>query len=237
MRTPVSVFSPLLMIAAGAALLTPTSAAAMHYVYSYTGNVFTVTTTNYLDAADPFHFTQGRTFSVNTIQARVVSDTLLTETTTLSDVRSFSMTLTDWGQPGSNEVIVMPMTPPCDCPLEPTITGDLRMSNFNILGQPMSWDMWIKSDTPWTSGRRHTLRLDSNNGRDMVGGGDEAYVGFEGALMYSAGVWDVTAVVPEPSTYALMLVGVGAVGLMARRRAGQASGSGPATSTPCSTSA
>jgi hypothetical protein len=58
----------------------------------------------------------------------------------------------------------------------------------------------------------------SNHGFQYVLGFNDAYRGDRDFDDYKVGVNFVAAPVPEPSTYALMLAGLGAVGWMARRR-------------------
>lgn len=207
--------------------LTPTPAAADYYQYSYTGNPFTVTTqTVFPWEGDP---RGGRTFALMAIDAVIIADHLLTGTVTTADVRSIRLTLRSLSNEGETTWLTIPAPPYEVCPVcpdyGPAIGGSLHISGFNELNQPYQWDISISYFMGSPTGRadRLTLRTfqDSMFGDqvDAVDGGYDGAFSRRGALTNSAGVWAMAVMVPEPSTYALMLGGVGLLAGWARRRA------------------
>ncbi|RZI61930.1 MAG: PEP-CTERM sorting domain-containing protein [Rubrivivax sp.] len=209
--------------------LAPTSASADYYQYTYTGNPFTMTYQPY--SPDPMDPWAGRRFSLVAIDAVVISDRLLTGTAMTDDVRSIKLTLRYVNEPGSTTWLTLPPRPREICPVcpdyGPFTNGSLRMSNFNELNQPTSWEIWINQ---WSTSP--TNRIDSRTygtffdaSYDQMDSMEAYYEGAylsQGGLRNSSGVWAMAVLVPEPSTYALMLGGVALLAGVARRRSGGA---------------
>ncbi len=192
-------------------------AKATQYEYSYQGNAFTMTTTNYF--SEPGDPSGGRSFQLVSIDAKVITNRLLTGDVNLNDVLSFSLSLNlpPWFE---QRTIGYPAPPPVECPgcpNGPNITASLSMGDFNFLNQPGRWDLSLRTSTFFPTGREGWLMLSTSGQRDMLDGGYEAYVGESGGLINSPGIWTVTAVVPEPASVLLSLAGVAALGWRARR--------------------
>ncbi|UXH80183.1 PEP-CTERM sorting domain-containing protein [Roseateles amylovorans] len=210
---------PLVAALGAAALmaLAPAPARAEYYQYNYTGNAFTMTTVNYF--SEPGDPSGGRSFSLVSIDAQIIANAPLSGTVTLSDIRSFSLTLTDHDS-GSRSTLDFPAPPPIECPgcpNGPNVTATFSMADFNFLNQPTGWDMSIRTSTFYPTGREGWLMLSTSWQRDMLDGGYEAYVGQSGGLINSPGIWSVTALVPEPATYVLTLAGLALLGGLTRK--------------------
>ncbi|WP_431286338.1 PEP-CTERM sorting domain-containing protein [Roseateles chitinivorans] len=217
---------PLVCALGVAALLTlaPTPASADYYQYTYTGNPFTMTYQVY--SPDPMDPWAGRQFSLVAIDAVVISDRLLTGPTTEEDIRSMKLTLRYVNDPRSATSLTYPAPPREVCPVcpdfGPFVGGYLRMSNFNELNQPGTWDLQISSViTAPTSRIDSTFYRTAMSSFEQVDSMEAFYQGAylsQGGLVNSSGVWTLAVLVPEPSTYALMLGGVALLAGLARRR-------------------
>lgn len=205
--------------------LTSTPAAADYYQYTYTGNPFTVTTTTWYPwEGDPRN---GRTFAVLSMDVVIISDRLLTGVVTAADVRSFSIILRDMNGLVTDRLTI-PAAPHEVCPVcpdyGPFIGGTLNINGFNELNQPYQWNIQASYYMGSPTGRADRLNLSTSStgliyeSLDMVEGGYDGAYARQGGLVNSPGVWAMAVLVPEPSTYALMLGGVGLLAGLARRR-------------------
>lgn len=195
------------------------------YEYRYTGPVFTMTTQHLpWDIGDP---SEGKSFSEQRISAWLYSDTPLSAGATLADVRSISMAwLPAVGAPQQRidypfvpDWPIDPMAPP-GSPGNPFVGAEINIAAVDANGLPTTWALSIGRDVVNPTGRHDYITLSSSNLQDAVDGGYEAFVGYSGQSSGAAGVWQLAVAVPEPQTWLLMLGGIGAIGLLLRRRRG-----------------
>ncbi len=196
-------------------------ARAASYEYRYVGNPFTMTTTS--ATPEPGDPTGGRMFELVRIEATVIANDWLTGDVTMNDIRSFSLTLfyTRWGAPDTLDFPPIPST--CwGCPSGPEPTATFSMGDFNALHQPTRWDLSIHRSIFYPPGLENWLTISTSTQRDLMDGGYETLGTQTGGLINSAGIWSVTAVVPEPSSGWLSLAGVAGLAVWGaqRRRAG-----------------
>lgn len=226
MNTLPLVKAPRLRALCAVAVLALSSAPAVaqdYYRYTYTGNLFTMTFTDIFAGNEPGNPTQGRSFYLQSINAEILALRPLSGNVTMADIHSVTLSIVaPQMEFGLNQSITFPAQPPepCGggCAEGPYISGGLQMSGFNDLnnGQPTSWEIWAETRTIYPTGRHDTLWLRTSSAVDELSGGYEAFSSYEGGLIRSAGVWAM--VVPEPSSYLLMLGGVAMVAGLARRR-------------------
>jgi hypothetical protein len=143
---------------------------------------------------------------------------LLAAGDTLEDVSRFTMTL-NVNDNGSrySETLLYPFVPYCDqCPVQREMEASLTIGAIGMFALPTDWDLFMSRRYILPTGRHDYLELGSTDSQDRLYGFYETFTSSTGQLSGSRGVWTL-AVVPEPSTYGLMLAGVGLLAWVWRR--------------------
>jgi hypothetical protein len=113
-----------------------------------------------------------------------------------------------------------------------TLPGSINFASANGLGASVIWNFYeatsinLSSKVWYGSILAPTADLKFGNGiegsivaRNIVQNGEARLGGFSGALSIAQRLAeDVRAAVPEPATWAMMILGFGAIGHMVRRR-------------------
>ncbi|MDH0867081.1 PEP-CTERM sorting domain-containing protein [Mitsuaria sp. GD03876] len=200
---------------AGVLLAAGTSAMAEEFRYVYIGNDIPIHYSHFLlPPESPFYdySTTGR------IIVEVVDDAPLTAGTTLSDVNWFRLSVQSDKDPGHHFAISTPLVPggTVCCSVWHELSGDLSIGGVDASGRPTSWNIWLQDYYILPTGRHDVTRIATSNAQDGFSAGNQDGFAAGGAGL-GGGTWLVMPV-PEPSTYALMIAGVGLLGVIARRR-------------------
>ena len=206
-------------------------AAAEEFRYVYLGNTIPMSFSHYLVPPDSPYYdytTTGR------IVVEVIDDAPLTAGTSLSDVKWFRMSVQAAKDPGHHFSIQTPLIPgdTVCCWVWHELSGDLKINSVDAHGLPTDWNIWLQDYWILPTGRHDVTGITSTTGRDGFTAGNED--GFAaGGSGPGGGTW-LAMPIPEPSTYALMMAGVGLLAVIARRRssAGQVPGG---REPPCAT--
>jgi hypothetical protein len=197
-------------------LATFTTAAVSAYQYTYSGNTITGTYTNYhVFEPEPYVTTEDFTAAVF---ISFTSPTLLTGPIDLSDIGSFMMggetTPSYFGNNSFKGNWVYPY------PYPGTVAyhsyGEFAINAVDANGLPTDWTIKMFGDAGYT---RHTYsNFESSPGLDKIYGYSEYGYEWSGEIAMDPGQWNVTSVVPEPETYAMLLAGLGLIGFVYHRR-------------------
>lgn len=202
-----------------AALLATVGAPAMaeDFRYVYVGNDIPIHFSHFLQPPDsPYYdyWTTGR------IIVELVDDAPLTAGTTLGDVNWFRLSVQAAMDPGHHFSISTPLVPgeTVCCSYWHELSGSLSIGAVDANGLPTDWNIWLQDYYILPTGRHDVTRIATTTASDGFSAGNED--GFSaGGSGLSGGTW-LAMPVPEPSTYALMIAGVGLLGFVARRRRG-----------------
>ncbi len=180
------------------------------YQYTFTSDVFNVHSVTYRVPGDNERDLPGQ------LRVEFYTWTPLTGPATTADIISYKMTL--WGGgPANLDSLTWPLVPDgCQIP-GGCYTNDSRFSigALDANGLPTQWDIFLSRDF-LVSGFSETFQIASTQQGGSLFRDAYSYYTHEGSYASAqnslGGVWTV-ALVPEPGTYALMLVGL--VGLVA----------------------
>ncbi len=200
---------------AGLMLIGFSSVAASAYQYTYSGNTITGTLTNY-HPFEPQPYVTTEDFT-GAIFVSFTSQTLLTGPLDMTGIDSFMMggettpSFYGNGTITGNWVYPYPF---------PTVAynsyGEFNIYSVDANGLPTDWNIKMFGDAGYT---RHTYsNFETTPNIDKIYGYSEYGYEWTGETVLNKGQWIVTAVVPEPETYAMLLAGLGMVGFVARRR-------------------
>lgn len=197
-------------------LLTLPAVAQADYLYEYTGNAFTVSSTaqTYVDLGNgDFTYMPITTTYEARVTASVFSTSLLTSGSSLADGIHFTVTGNkEYGPP---IVLEFPKAFPPDPSYFPQNSGVFSITSVGADNLPNAWNIGI-SQYVFLGGRGHLIDFSTSTNLDSVSGYDEPFVAFSGLLADNPGSWKVS-VVPEPETYAMLLAGLGFIGYSVRR--------------------
>ena len=201
-------------------LLLAGNARAEEYRYSFVTSPFT--TTAFFPRASP-DVPQDWTFESRLVVS-VFTDGLLTGPAGEADIRRFEITwlLGAGAPPISGGTLGSPFPDPgwvC-CSVYTEYTWNMNIGSLDASGLPATWDIWINR-YEINPQAQVNFRLASSNTGNSLSQVADSYFYINGsdnvAPGATAGVWSV-ALVPEPGTGALMLVGIAVAGLAAGRR-------------------
>jgi len=186
------------------------------YIYSYTGNVFQANY-QFITATEPGEFyTVNEPFETS-INAIIRTATPLLPGMGIDDVISMKF-FADFVY-GSTTEVTYPGPPPNPSDYNPQVSGFLDIANVDANGLPTLWNISIDQYV-FLGGRGHNINMATSSFSDSISGYDEPFVSFGGALANNPGTWQVAvSPVPEPEIYGMFLLGLGMIGLVARRRA------------------
>jgi hypothetical protein len=185
------------------------------YQYTYTGNTYTGTLSQYeFNAPEPYISTKPIS---GEIFLQFTSPTLLTGAIDLDDIDGFTMA----GEKNPNYETYPEVKGALAYPgpfQNPTYQTSAEFNIFSVdaNGLPTNWDISISGNLGYT---RHTYpNFSSTASSDQIYGYSEYGYEWSAMLNNNPGQWNVTSVVPEPETYALLLAGLGIVGFVYKRR-------------------
>lgn len=216
MNKPSFSFAKLLLCTSAIAVCAIPGLAHANYVYHYTGNPFQVTYTEHVNLGD------GNFITVETpidtfLNAEIQTTELLSPGSTIDDVTSIRFYANFIY--GSTKDITYPGPPPGD--YNPEVGGGLGIGSIDENGLPTSWSIGT-SVYAFYGGRGHFTEMSTTNFKDTLNGYDEPFIAYAGELNNQPGVWQLAvSPVPEPETYALLMVGLGIVAGVARKKSKQ----------------
>lgn len=185
------------------------------YQYTYTGNTITGTLSQYeFDAPEPYISTKEIT---GEIFLQFTSPTLLSGPIDINDIDGYTMA----GERIPNFETYPEVKGTLAYPGPFQTPGYQTFGDFNIFavdanGLPTDWNISIGADLGIT---RHTYpNFSTTTFSDRFNGYSEYGYEWSAELTNNPGQWQVTSVVPEPESYAMMLAGLGLMGVVAKRR-------------------
>jgi hypothetical protein len=187
------------------------------YLYTYTGNTFQGTwsvLTQITDTYWDYVYTNYDTF----LNVEIYTPSKLTPDASIDDVTSLKMyyTYMDEFGTGIDPGIIYPGPIPYnhDAP-----NGSLAIGAVDANNLPTEWNISL-SQYGFYGGRGHYMEMTTTHLSDTVSRYHEPFAGFAGALNNDPGNWQVALVspVPEPETYGMLLVGLGFLAGITRRR-------------------
>lgn len=186
------------------------------YQYNYVSNVFQVDFTSFVGGPNgQITYTQD-----SVITARIDTPTLLTAGSTWSPGTVIQMRRLVDGDPWQDlvypDVNADPSFPPGTV-WNPNLTATMTIGAVGANGLPTVWDISLQRQLRTPTAREDLSNLFISNTGDSASGGYEGFSVFSGASA-GPGTWTMIAAIPEPETYAMLLAGLGLVGVAARRR-------------------
>lgn len=188
------------------------SLAKANYVYSYIGNPFQAT----VHEMTQFENMQWEMvdYPVDVFLGIEVNTTgLLTTSTNINDLTSLKIFTTNSIHP--TELIYPGPTPEA---YNPEVSGSFNIGSFSADGLPSAWSINL-NQYAFYGGRGHFIDMSSSDLSDSINGYHEPFITFEGELIGQPGTWKLSvSPVPEPETYGMLILGLGLVGFVARKR-------------------
>lgn len=188
------------------------------YQYNYVSKVFEVEFTSFGGGpeVDPI------TNTLNAVVTAVIdTPTLLTAGSTWSPGTVIQMsTFVDnamWHQLVYPDPYADPSFPPGTV-WNPNLTTTMTIGAVDANGLPTVWDISLQRQLNTPTGREDLRNLFISSTGDSVSGGYYGFSVYSGASV-GPGTWTMgVAAIPEPESYAMLLAGLGLLGVMARRR-------------------
>lgn len=194
----------------------PVSAA---YQYEYTGNPFTTTFSSHILLPDPPYEYDVSLPQQEYISVVFTSDTLLTPGAGFNSISGFSITAVN---PENFRQLVYPSPFPTDPSGNPSMgnlvyDGVFSISSVDALGLPTAWNISVDYNYFAPTGRFTQTFIQTATNQEKTLGGYEGFFDYYGESNHNPGTWTVVSVVPEPETYAMLLLGLGLVGYASRK--------------------
>jgi len=214
-------------------LTTLTTSAQATYQYTYTGNTFVTSTfgpnwTEWPCNPDPTApCIENRDVYVS---VKFTSPTLLSGGVNLPANLSFTISTSDVIDPYRSRDLPYPFISPPIPPYYPypegfppgTPENPYNIGTFNILsvnsyGLPTVWDISVYNAYNNSHDNVESF-IRTSTIQDSTSGTDNRFTYYNGQLDNAPGMWAVSTVVPEPSTYAMLLSGLSLIAFSAKRR-------------------
>lgn len=210
MKLPNSKFAK---TALGIAVLTISmfsNSANADYIYTYTSNIIP-TESSIID----WDYGEIRTQYDGFLTAEIRTSTLLMPGMGIDDVTSLQMTSQGFNYEYDIKYLDYPSNP-----YSGYINGVLDIDSIDSNGLPTAWDISLDL-WQFLGNREHSYTISTSTFRDYIGGYVQPCCGYTGTLLNNPGTWHMALVrpVPEPETYSLLVIGLGIIGSIARRRA------------------
>lgn len=186
------------------------------YQYNYVSNVFQVDYTSVFGGPNgPITFQQD-----SVITARIDTPTLLTAGSTWAPGTVIQMSRIVDDYPFQQLSYPDPNADPSFPPgtvWNPNLTVTMSIGAVDANGLPTVWDISLQRSLNTPTGREDRNNLFSSNIGDSASGGYQGFSYYSGASA-APGIWTLTAAVPEPESYAMLLAGLCLIGVVARGR-------------------
>ena len=207
-------FRYILLCLIGVGLVSFTTLAFSAYQYTYSGSTINGTLTNY-HVFEPEPFTTTEDFS-GAIFIQFTSPTLLTGSADLTEIGSFMMGGETTPSYYGNGTITGNWVYPYPYQVSAYHSyGEFQIFAVDANGLPTDWNIKMQGDAGYT---RHTYsNFESTPATDKIYGYSEYGYDWSGETT-NPGQWSVVSVVPEPETYAMLLMGLGMIGYVIRRQ-------------------
>lgn len=198
-------------------LSTPASA---DYQYEYTGNPFTTTFNSHILLPDPPYVWDVSLPQQEYISVVFTSNTLLAPGASFDDISGFSITAVN---PDNFRQLVYPSPFPTDPSGNPSMgnlvyDGVFSISSVNANGVPTGWNISVDYNYFAPTGRFTQTFIQTATNQEKTLGGYEGFFDYYGESNNNPGTWTVVSVVPEPESYAMLLLGLGLVAYASRKR-------------------
>ncbi len=207
-------FRLIVLCLTGLGLMGFASLAYSAYQYTYSGEMITGTLTqSHIFEPEPYTTTEEFT---GAIFLQFTSPTLLTGATDLNDIGSYMMGGETTPSFYGNGSIIGNWVYPYPYQVDAYHSyGVFQIFSVDANGLPTDWNIMLQGDAGYT---RHTYsNFETTPATDKIYGYSEYGYDWSGQTT-NPGQWSVVSVVPEPETYAMMLAGLGLIGLISRRR-------------------
>lgn len=195
--------------------------ASAAYQYEYTGNPFTTIFNSHILLPDPPYVWEVSLPQQEYISVVFTSNTLLTTSSTFSDITGFSITAVN---PDNTRKLLYPSPFPTDPSGHVPGMGDMvyngvfTISSVDANGLPTGWNISIDHNYHAPTGRFTQTFIQTSTNQELTFGGYEGFTDYHGELNNNPGTWRVASVVPEPETYSMLLSGLGLIVYAARRK-------------------
>lgn len=208
----------LLLLASYMTFLSTLASAA--YQYEYTGNPFTTTFNSHILLPDPPYVWDVSLPQQEYISVVFTSNTLLAPGASFDDISGFSITAVN---PDNFRQLIYPSPFPTDPSGNPSMgnlvyDGVFTISSVNANGVPTGWNISVDYNYSAPTGRFTQTFIQTATNQEKTLGGYEGFFDYYGESNNNPGTWTVVSVVPEPESYAMLLLGLGLVAYTSRKR-------------------